>query len=81
MSIVNLHPISCAMLALERRVPLDKKLGSCLKIQPLDLTSPPLNFKYVLQGIPSTAGSPEFGYRPKEYASLVEHFYAVIKEM
>jgi len=69
------------MLALERRVPSDTKLGLRLKIQPLNLTSPLLNFKYLLQGISNTAGSPDFSYEPKEYALLAECFYAIIKEM
>lgn len=81
MTTANLHPISCAVLALERRVPVDKKLRPCLKIQPLNLTSPPLNFKYLLQGLSSTAGSPDFSYEPKEYVFLAVCFYAIIKEM
>lgn len=81
MTTANLHPISCAVLALERRVPIGKKLGPCLKIQSLNLTSPPLNFKYLLQGVHNTAGSLDFSCEPKEFAVLAECFYAVIKEM
>lgn len=73
------YPISCAMFTLERRVPVDKKLRPCMKIQPLNLTSPPLNFRVTMSI--QTADSAHFSCKPKEYALLAKCFYAVIEEM